>query len=169
MIRRLDFVGVPSRDSERSRTFYVDTLGLTPDANARYEVWVGQTCLGIWEPEQFGFPFQPQKNAHLALQVDDVDLLLLRQGTVEVGGEQPPLHEQHLTEAPLGRDVFGERLVQLLMGDDPMIHEDLAEILLRVRRLQGRLRSGCHHPVHRRFGAVVTGFRRESSLDSNKR
>jgi catechol 2,3-dioxygenase-like lactoylglutathione lyase family enzyme len=73
MIRKLDFVGVPSQDPERSRAFYVDTLGLRPDENARYEVWVGQTCLGIWQPEQAGMPFQPQKNAHLALEVEDVD------------------------------------------------------------------------------------------------
>lgn len=74
MIRKLDFVGVPSRDADRSRAFYVETLGLTPDDHATYEVWVGQTCLGIWEPEQIGMPFQPQKNAHLALQVEDVDV-----------------------------------------------------------------------------------------------
>jgi len=72
MINRLDFIGVPSRDAERSRGFYVDTLGLTPDAAARFEFWGGGTCFGIWEPESMGFPFAPQKNAHLALHVDDV-------------------------------------------------------------------------------------------------
>ncbi len=73
MIRKLDFVGIPTRDPERARAFYVDTLGLTPDDNAPYEVWLGQTCLAIWEPERFGMPFQPQKNAHLALEVEDVE------------------------------------------------------------------------------------------------
>jgi len=72
MIDRLDFVGVPSRDPERSRSFYVDTLGLRPDTNARFEFWAGQTCFGIWEPERLGMPFGPQKNAHLALHVGDV-------------------------------------------------------------------------------------------------
>ena len=72
MITKLDFVAIPSRDSERSRRFYSETLGLRPDAHAQFEFWAGNTCLGIWEPARFGFEFAPQKNAHLALHVDDV-------------------------------------------------------------------------------------------------
>ena len=72
MISGLDFVGIPSQDPERSRAFYVETLGLRPDERARFEFWVGETCFGIWEPEKLGMTFQPQKNAHLALHVDDV-------------------------------------------------------------------------------------------------
>ena len=72
MISKLDFVGIPSQDAERSRSFYVDKLGLRPDDKARTEVWAGDTCFGIWEPERFGMPFAPQKNAHPALHVDDV-------------------------------------------------------------------------------------------------
>jgi catechol 2,3-dioxygenase-like lactoylglutathione lyase family enzyme len=72
MIRKLDFIGVPSRDAERSRAFYVDTLGLRPDEHSRFEAWAGDTCFGIWEPERFGMQFSPQKNGHPALHVDDV-------------------------------------------------------------------------------------------------
>jgi catechol 2,3-dioxygenase-like lactoylglutathione lyase family enzyme len=72
MIGKLDMIGVPSRDAERSRAFYVDILGLRPDERARFEVWVGETCFGIWEPERLGMPFTPQKNAHPALHVEDV-------------------------------------------------------------------------------------------------
>jgi catechol 2,3-dioxygenase-like lactoylglutathione lyase family enzyme len=72
MIGKLDFVGVPSQDAERSRSFYVDTLGLRPDDDARSEFWVGGTCFGIWEPARFGMDFEPQRNAHPALHVDDV-------------------------------------------------------------------------------------------------
>ncbi|HMJ36259.1 MAG TPA: VOC family protein [Baekduia sp.] len=72
MISKLDFVGIPSQDAERSRTFYVDTLGLRADDHGRFEVWAGETCFGIWEPERQGMPFSPQKNAHPALHVDDV-------------------------------------------------------------------------------------------------
>ena len=72
MIEKLDFVGVPSRDAERTRAFYVDTLGLRPDEHARFEFWVGDTCFGIWEPAKMGFEFQPSKNAHPAIHVDDV-------------------------------------------------------------------------------------------------
>jgi catechol 2,3-dioxygenase-like lactoylglutathione lyase family enzyme len=73
MISSLDFVAVPSQDSERSRAFYVDTLGLRPDDRTpQAEFWVDQTCFGIWEPAKFGMPFAPQKNAHIALNVEDV-------------------------------------------------------------------------------------------------
>ena len=72
MIERVDFIGVPSRDAERSRAFYVETLGLRPDGKARFEFWAGETCFGIWEPERMGMEFAPQKNAHPALHVDDV-------------------------------------------------------------------------------------------------
>jgi catechol 2,3-dioxygenase-like lactoylglutathione lyase family enzyme len=72
MIGKLDFIGIPSRDAERARSFYVDTLGLAPDENGRFEVWIGETCFGIWEPERLGLEFAPQKNAHPALHVDDV-------------------------------------------------------------------------------------------------
>ena len=72
MINGLDFVGIPSRDAERARVFYMETLGLRPDENSRYEFWVGETCFGIWEPEKAGREFSPQRNAHPALHVDDI-------------------------------------------------------------------------------------------------
>jgi catechol 2,3-dioxygenase-like lactoylglutathione lyase family enzyme len=72
MISKVDFVGIPSTDTERSRSFYVDTLGLRPDDKTASEVWAGDTCFSIWEPARFGIEFTPQKNAHPALHVDDV-------------------------------------------------------------------------------------------------
>jgi catechol 2,3-dioxygenase-like lactoylglutathione lyase family enzyme len=48
VVTGLDFVAVPSRDAERSRAFYVESLGLHPDDKARFEFWVGETCFGIW-------------------------------------------------------------------------------------------------------------------------
>jgi len=73
VISKTDFIGVPSQDAERSRSFYVETLGLRPDENSRFEFWAGETCFGIWEPEKFGMSFAPQKNAHPALHVEDVE------------------------------------------------------------------------------------------------
>jgi predicted enzyme related to lactoylglutathione lyase len=72
MISKLDFVGVPSQDPDRARAFYVETLGLRPDEKSDYEFWVGDTCFGIWQPEKMGMPFEPQRNAHPALHVDDI-------------------------------------------------------------------------------------------------
>ena len=71
-ITKLDTIGIPSRDPERSRRFYVETLGLRPDERARYEFWVGETCFAIWEPARFGGEFEPQKNGIALLHVDDV-------------------------------------------------------------------------------------------------
>ena len=73
VITKLDTVGIPSEDAERSLRFYVETLGLKPDENARYEFWVGETCFAIWEPARFGGEFQPQPNGIALLQVEDAD------------------------------------------------------------------------------------------------
>jgi catechol 2,3-dioxygenase-like lactoylglutathione lyase family enzyme len=72
MITKTDFVGVPSTDADRTREFYVETLGLRADPKARYEFWAGETCFAIWQPAKLGMEFQPQKNGHVALHVDDV-------------------------------------------------------------------------------------------------
>ena len=72
-ITGLDFVGVPTQDPERSRTFYLDTLGLKPDPKSDYEFWVGDTCFSVWDPTQNGFEFKPQNNGHIALHVDDIE------------------------------------------------------------------------------------------------
>ncbi len=72
MIGSIDFVAIPSQDPERSRSFYVDTLGLRPDDHGRFEMWAGETCFAIWDPAALGMAFSPQKNAHIALHVDDV-------------------------------------------------------------------------------------------------
>jgi catechol 2,3-dioxygenase-like lactoylglutathione lyase family enzyme len=71
-ISKVDVVGIPSSDSERSREFYVDTLGLRPDENAPFEFWVGDTCFAIWQPAQFGVEYQAQANSIVLLHVDDV-------------------------------------------------------------------------------------------------
>ena len=72
MISRLDFIGIPSRDADRARSFYRDTLGLRPDEHGGYEQWAGDTCFGIWEPKKMGMPFVAQKGNPWALGCDDV-------------------------------------------------------------------------------------------------
>jgi catechol 2,3-dioxygenase-like lactoylglutathione lyase family enzyme len=72
-IERVDFVRVPSQNAERSRAFYIDTLGLRADEHSPVEFWVGETCFAIWEPERHGIPFSAQRGAHIALHVDDMD------------------------------------------------------------------------------------------------
>ena len=56
---------------------------------ARFEVWAGETCFAIWEPERAGDAVRAQKNAHQALHVDDVAAARaeLESRGVEFGGE----------------------------------------------------------------------------------
>ena len=71
-VRFIDHVTIVVKNLERSRQFYVETLGLRPDENARFEFWVGDTCFAIWTPAWFGVEYQPQANSIVLLQVDDV-------------------------------------------------------------------------------------------------
>jgi predicted enzyme related to lactoylglutathione lyase len=71
-ITGVDTVGVPSQNTERTRQFYVEVLGLRPDERSWNEFWVGETCFAIWEPERFGAEFRPQPNSIALLHVDDV-------------------------------------------------------------------------------------------------
>jgi catechol 2,3-dioxygenase-like lactoylglutathione lyase family enzyme len=72
-ITKADFVAVPSTDWRRSRAFYVDTLGLRPDASGDAEFWIGDQCFGIYQPTDYGREFEPQKTAHIAMHVEDVE------------------------------------------------------------------------------------------------
>ena len=73
-VERVDFVPVASRDRERSKSFYTETLGLPleRDTPTGFEVRAGQVTLGVWEPEKMGLPFEPAPN-HIALRVPDVE------------------------------------------------------------------------------------------------
>jgi len=88
-ISRVDTVGIPSRDTKRSREFFVETLGLRPDERSWNEFWVGETCFAIWEPARFGMEFQPQKNSIALLHVEDVAAARqeLEARGVEFGGD----------------------------------------------------------------------------------
>ena len=72
IIQELDFIGIPSQDAERGRTFYRDVLGMRPDEHAENEQWAGSTCFGVWEPERLGMAFVAQKGNPLPLRVEDV-------------------------------------------------------------------------------------------------
>ncbi|MFL6034828.1 MAG: VOC family protein [Gaiellaceae bacterium] len=70
-VERVDFVGIPSTDFERSIQFYVGKLGLRQDGHRAAEFWVGDQCYGFWKPEWAGEEFSPSQTV-LALHVDDV-------------------------------------------------------------------------------------------------
>jgi len=110
LISKVDSVGIPSRDWERSRRFYVETLGLRPDEHAKGEFWVGDTCFAIWMPEQWGEEFKPQSNAVALLHVDDVEAARaeLEAKGVEFDGETVDTSVCHMATF---RDPDGNPLV----------------------------------------------------------
>jgi len=71
-VKKLDFVGIPTTDMERSIEFYVGTLGLRQDEHRDAEFWAGETCFSLWKPEWAGREFSPSETCVLALHVDDV-------------------------------------------------------------------------------------------------
>ena len=70
-VERVDFLTIPTRDRERSRAFYHETLGLPLDPNNPREVRAGQVTLAFWEPESDGIEFTPNVGG-IALRVPDV-------------------------------------------------------------------------------------------------
>ena len=71
-VERVDFITIPTRDPQRARAFYRETLGLPLDPNNPAELTAGQVTLCFWEPEQEGVAFQPSIGG-FALRVADVD------------------------------------------------------------------------------------------------
>jgi catechol 2,3-dioxygenase-like lactoylglutathione lyase family enzyme len=73
-IEHVDFLSVHSTDLDRSRRFYLETLGLPldNDRGTGFEVWAGQLCLSVWNPTSAGMEWGPSQS-HIALHVDDVE------------------------------------------------------------------------------------------------
>jgi len=74
IVERVDFLSIASQDIERSRRFYLETLGLPLDRElptGGFEVTCGQVTLGVWEPEKIGLLFAPNPN-DIAMRVADV-------------------------------------------------------------------------------------------------
>jgi catechol 2,3-dioxygenase-like lactoylglutathione lyase family enzyme len=73
-VEHVDFVSLPSRNIQRARRFYLETLGLPheTDTPVGFEVKAGQLTLSVWEPEKIDLPFAPNPN-EVALRVKDVE------------------------------------------------------------------------------------------------
>jgi catechol 2,3-dioxygenase-like lactoylglutathione lyase family enzyme len=71
-VERVDFITIPTRDAERARAWYRETLGLPVDPNNPGELTAGQVTLSFWEPEKEGIDFQPSIGG-FAVRVADVE------------------------------------------------------------------------------------------------
>lgn len=74
-ITRIDFITIPTQDTERATAFYRDTLGLEESARTVGERFsefdLSGTTLSIWDPSAVGMEFKANTNA-FALHTDDV-------------------------------------------------------------------------------------------------
>jgi predicted enzyme related to lactoylglutathione lyase len=75
LVRRVDFVGVPTRDLPAAAAFYGETLGLPrsvylPERNYS-EFETGNLTLSVYNPERMGLAHEVNRNP-VALHVDDV-------------------------------------------------------------------------------------------------
>jgi catechol 2,3-dioxygenase-like lactoylglutathione lyase family enzyme len=86
-VERVDFVSIPTRDLERAKRFYGETLGLPSHSYSPDDFETSNVTLEIWEPEAQGEPFEPNRNG-IALRVPDVEAAVeeLRRAGAEVIG-----------------------------------------------------------------------------------
>ena len=92
-VERTDFVGIPTRDLERSERFYEDVLGLRRNPNATPgwpEFETGNVTLLLTDVAKTGQTFAPNVGA-VALRVPDVAAAMerLRAAGVEFENEEP--------------------------------------------------------------------------------
>jgi catechol 2,3-dioxygenase-like lactoylglutathione lyase family enzyme len=71
-VEQVDFVSVPTRDSERAVAWYRDVFGLPASEFSEGEVETTNVTLSFWKPEEQGEPFVPNENG-IALRVADVE------------------------------------------------------------------------------------------------
>ena len=107
-VERVDFITIPTRDPDRARAFYHETLGLPLDPNNRDEVRAGQVTLAFWNPEAEQLEFSPNEGG-IALRVVDVEAAVeeLRGVGVEVIG----LEDTGVCHMGFVRDLDGNVLI----------------------------------------------------------
>jgi catechol 2,3-dioxygenase-like lactoylglutathione lyase family enzyme len=78
-VERVDFISIPTRDIERAKSFYGETLGLPSHSWSPEDFETSNVTLELWEPEAQGEPFQPNRNG-IALRVADVEAAVRKLG-----------------------------------------------------------------------------------------
>jgi catechol 2,3-dioxygenase-like lactoylglutathione lyase family enzyme len=71
-VELVDFVSVPTRDTDRAVTFYREVLGLSESEFSEGEIETPNVTLSFWNPAADGEPFQAN-TAGMALRVADVE------------------------------------------------------------------------------------------------
>jgi predicted enzyme related to lactoylglutathione lyase len=110
-VEHIDFISVPTRDIERAKVFYGETLGLRheKDTPGGAEYRAGQVTLGIWNPEANGLPFAANP-AGFALRVADVAAARTYLEGVGVGFDMQTI-DTGVCHMALFHDPDGNRLI----------------------------------------------------------
>jgi len=110
-VERVDFITIATRDAERSRAWYHETLGLPLDPHDPEEIVAGQVTLVFWRPEDEGFEFKPSIGG-FAVRVPDVDAArqqLESKGVEFVGAEDSGVCRMAVCLDPDGNAVILHR------------------------------------------------------------
>ena len=77
MIRKIAFIGHPTRDMDRAKRFYGDVLGLSLSPNSPADDWVeyeaGNVTLAVMTPHTHDYEFTPLPPSTIALRVRDLE------------------------------------------------------------------------------------------------
>jgi catechol 2,3-dioxygenase-like lactoylglutathione lyase family enzyme len=72
-VERVDFIAIPTRDTDRAMAWYRDALGLPDSDVTEGELETPNVTLSFWEPEKENLPFEPN-TAGFGIRVPDVSL-----------------------------------------------------------------------------------------------
>jgi predicted enzyme related to lactoylglutathione lyase len=109
-VERVDYIAVPTRDIERAKRFYGETLGLPheKDTPVGTEYRAGQVTVGIVRSDKSGVEFAPNP-AGFALRVPDVDAA--REALEQQGVELTEVFDTGVCRLAFFSDPDGNRLV----------------------------------------------------------
>jgi catechol 2,3-dioxygenase-like lactoylglutathione lyase family enzyme len=104
----VDFISVPTRDSDRAVAWYRDVLGLPVSEYDHTEVETPNVTLSFWLPEEQGERFVPNENG-IALRVADVHAAL--EEVREAGGEVLGIEDSGVCHMGFVKDPDGNVVI----------------------------------------------------------
>ncbi len=107
-VEQVDFLSIPTRDSERAVAWYRDVLGLPVSEFTEGEVETPNVTLSFWDPKADGEEFQPNA-AGIGLRVADVEAAV--EEVRAVGGEVIGIHDSGVCHMGFVKDPDGNVLI----------------------------------------------------------